>query len=181
MFDQHSLQDHGACHCKLTHGPPTDLEKNNILSPRQHGFWRKISCETHLLEFMEELTENMEACKQTDIVILDFAKSFDKVNHSLFLHKLHHYGVRGQVNRWIGGFLQDRKQAVVVDGAKSDCVAMKSGVPQGFVLGPSLFLVYINDLSGTVSSPLRLFADHTAIYRPITSGQDQTQIMISNN
>ena len=152
------------------------LEKNNILSPRQHGFRRKRSCETQLLEFMEELIENMEACKQTDVVIMDFAKASDKVNHSLHLHKLHHYGVRGQYNRWIGGFLQDRKQAVVADGAKSDSVAVKSGVPQGSVLGPSLLLVYINDLPGTVSSPVRLFADDTAIYRPVTSGQDQTQI-----
>ena len=152
------------------------LEKNNILSPRQHGFRRKRSCETQLLEFMEELTENMEACKQTDIMIMDFAKAFDKVNHSLLLHKLHHYGVRGQVNRWITGFLQDRKQAVVVDGARSDSVTVKSGVPQGSVLGPSLFLVYINDLPGTVSSPVRLLADDTAIYRPITTGQDQTHI-----
>ena len=78
---------------------------------------------------MEELTENMEACKQTDMVIMDFAKAFDKVNRSLLLHKLHHYGVRGQVNRWIAGFLQDRKQTVVVDGAKSDSVDVKSGVP----------------------------------------------------
>ena len=152
------------------------LRKNNILSPRQHGFRRKKSCETQLLEFMEELTENMEACKQTDTVIMDFAKAFDKVNHSLLLHKLHNYGVRGQVNRWIADFLQDRKQTVVVDGAKSDPVAVKSGVPQGSVLGPNLFLVYINDLPGTVSSPVRLFADDTAIYRPITTGQDQTCI-----
>ena len=151
------------------------LEKN-ILSPRQHGFRRSRSCEIQLLEFMEELTKNMEACKQTDIVIMDFAKAFDKVNHSLLLHKLYHYGVRGPVNRWIAGFLQDQKQTVVVDGAKSDSVAVKSGVPQGSVLGPSLFLVYINDLPGTVSSPVRLLADDTPIYRPITTGQDQTHI-----
>ena len=149
------------------------LEKN-ILSPRQHSFQCKRSCETQLLEFMGELTKNMEACKQTDIVITDFAKAFDKVNHSL-LHQLHHYGVRVQVNRWIGGFLQDQKQAVVVDGAKSNSVAVKSGVPQGSVLGPSLFLVYISDMPSTFSSPVQLFADDTTIYRPITSGQDQTQ------
>ena len=152
------------------------LEKNNILSPRQHGFWRKRSCETQLLEFMEGLTENMEAFKQTDIVIMDFAKAFNKFNDSLLLYKMHYYGVRGQVNRWIWWFLQDWKQAVVVDGAKPDSVAVKSGVPQGCVLRPSLFLVYINDLPSTVTSPVRLFADDTAIYRPITSGQDRTQI-----
>jgi len=152
------------------------LERNKILTPRQHGFRSKRSCGTQLLEFMEELTENMEKCEQTDIVILDFAKAFDKVNHSLLLHKLHHYGVRGIVNKWIEGFLGDRQQAVVVDGAKSDLVGVKSGVPQGSVLGPSLFLVYINDLPKNLSSPTRLFADDTAVYRLIQSGQNQTQL-----
>ena len=152
------------------------LESNNILSPRQHGFRRGRSCETQLLEFTEELTETMENCGQTDIVIMNFAKAFDKVNHSLLLHKLHHYGVRGQVNGWIRGFLENRRQAVVIDGTRSDFVKVKSGVPQGSVLGPCLFLTYINDLPENLSSQTRLFADDTAVYSPISSNQEQEEL-----
>ena len=149
------------------------LEKNNILLPRQHGFRRKRSAKSSCWSTWRSWPRTW---KPANKLTMHFAKAFNKVNHSLLLHKLHHYGVRGQVNRWIADFLQDRKQTVVVDGAKLDPVAVKSGVPQGSVLGPSLFLVCINDLPGTVSSPVRLFADDTAIYRPITTGQDQTHV-----
>ena len=164
------------------------MESETTLTPREKSptktSWFQVTATTLLTQwktriFLPAFFKRASArtgCKQTDIVIMDFAKAFDKVNHSLLLHKLHHYGVRGQVNRWIGDFLQDQKQPVVVDSAKSNSVAVKSGVSHGSVLGPSLFLVYINDLPSTVSSPMRLFADDTAIHRPITSGQDQTQI-----
>ena len=152
------------------------LEENSILTPHQHGFRKKRSCETQLLEFAEELSENMERGGQTDIVILDFAKAFDKVNHSLLLHKLHHYGVGGKINKWIEGFLSNRLQAVVVKGARSDYVSVRSGVPQGSVLGPSLFLVYINDLPEQLTSLTRLFADDTAVYRLVASSLDQDQL-----
>ena len=152
------------------------LEENAILCPQQHGFRRQRSCETQLLEFAEELSRNMEGGAQTDIVIMDFAKAFDKVNHSLLLHKLHHYGVRGSVNRWIEGFLSGRRQAVVVDGEASELADVRSGVPQGSVLGPCLFLAYINDLPDQLTSLTRLFADDTAVYRLVTSSQDQSQL-----
>ena len=125
---------------------------------------------------MGDLTENMEGGRQTDIHIMDFVKAFDKVSHSLLLHKLHHYGIIGKVNRWIGSFLINRCQAVVVEGVHSDFVSVKSGVPQGSVLGPCLFLVYINDLPERLTSLARLFADDTVVYRAVMSYLDQTQL-----
>ena len=155
----------------------THLENNNILCDEQHGFRAKRSCETQLLELTHELFNNLEQGRQTDILILDFAKAFDKVNHSLLIHKLHYYGVRGDINRWIKDFLSGRQQAVVVNGEHSDLVPVKSGVPQGSVLGPCLFLAYINDLPANLKSKARLFADDTAVYNVVrnTDGRDQLQ------
>ena len=89
---------------------------------------------------------NLECSKQTDVLIMDFSKAFDKVNHSMLLHKLQRYGVQGTTNTWITNFLNNRRQAVVVSGASSHFVNIMSGVPQGSVLGPCLFLAYINDM-----------------------------------
>ena len=150
------------------------LEGHGILCDQQHGFRKKRSCETQLLEFTDELINNMAKGAQTDIQILDFSKAFDRVNHSLLVHKLYHYGVRGTLNRWISDFLRDRKQAVVINGAKSDFINVESGVPQGSVLGPCLFLVYINVLPNRLTSSARLFADDTAVYSMVSSSEDQT-------
>ena len=140
----------------MSHG-----ENNNILYPLQHGFRRGRSCETQLIKFIDDLTSNLEEGQQTDILIMDFAKAFDKVDHSLLTHKLHHYGIRGEVNTWIKNWLKDRTQSVVVEGEKSEPVSVDSGVPQGSVLGPGLFLYYINDLPERLRSRVRLFADDT--------------------
>ena len=101
---------------------------------------------------------------ETDLILLDFSKAFDKVNHSKLIWKLHNYGIRSNVLNWIVAFLGDRAQKVVVGGEESDTVPVTSGVPQGSVLGPILFLVYINDLPDKVTSQVRLFADDTAMY-----------------
>ena len=149
------------------------FEIHCILSDNQHGFHRGRSCETQLLEFVEELTTNLEGGKQTDIIILDFAKAFDRVNHSLLVHKLQCYGIRGSTITWIANFLSDRRQAVVVDSSCSSYARVRSGVPQGSVLGPCLFLAYINDLPEKLTALSRLFADDTAVYRVVYSGTDQ--------
>ena len=105
---------------------------------------------------------------QTDILIMDF----DNVDHSLLTHKLHHYGIRGEVNTWIKNWLKDRKQSVVVDGEKSEPVSVDSGVPQASVLDPGLFLYYINDLPARLRSRVRLFADDTIAYLVIILQKD---------
>ena len=97
----------------------------------------------------------MEKGRQTDVMVMDFAKALNKVNHSLLIHTLHHYGIRNFINSW---------QAVVVDGAKSGYIPVRSGVPQGSVLGPWLFLIYINNLATRVSSLNHLYADDTVLY-----------------
>lgn len=148
-------------------------EDQNILCPEQHGFRKGRSCETQLLGLVDEITYDLERGKQTDLVIMDFAKAFDKVSHSLLLHKLNYYGIRGHINAWIQDFLLQRQQAVVVDGAQSSYVPVESGVPQGSVLGPSLFLLYINDLPRQTSSRSRLFADDTICQRTILEPSDQ--------
>ena len=96
----------------------------------------------------------------------------DNVSHSLLLHKLDHYGIRGKTNRWIQSFLTGRSQSVVVEGQKSQSVDVESGVPQGSVLGPSLFLFYINDIPTGIDSTVRLFADDTVVYLTISSDKD---------
>ena len=143
-------------------------ENNGLLYDLQHGFRRGRSCETQLIEFIDDLANNLDKGQQTDVLIMDFAKAFDKVNHSLLTHKLHNYGISGSVNRWIRNWLEGRTQTVVLEGQRSRSVSVDSGVPQGSVLGPSLFLYYINDLQENLNSTVRLFADNTIAYLTVT-------------
>ena len=151
-------------------------ETHGIIKEEQHGFRKRRSCESQLLGLVDELSECLASGKQTDILVMDFAKAFDKVCHALLLHKLSHFGITGSVNNWIRGFLNDRKQAVVVEGATSGLIPVESGVPQGSVLGPCLFLLYINDLPENLTSTTRMFADDTACHRDITSPIDQQSL-----
>ena len=98
---------------------------------------------------------------------LDFSKAFDKVNHSKLLWKLHQYGIRAHALGWIRAFLGNKSQSVILDGEEPDSVPVASVVPQGSVLGPILFLIYINDLPDLVTSSVRLFADDTTVYLTI--------------
>lgn len=142
------------------------------MSNRQHGFRVRRSCETQLIDFTQELARNLDKGQQIDAVVMDFSKAFDKVAHNRLLLKLENYGVGGRTLCWVRDFLHNRFQCVVVDGKSSDSGSVTSGVPQGSVIGPILFLVYINDLPDCVSSHTRLFADDTIIYRQIKTDDD---------
>ena len=148
------------------------LDTNGLMYDLQHGFRERRSCETQLVSLIEDLARKTSQRKQTDLILLDFSKAFDKVNHSKLLLKLHSYGIRNATLRWIRAFLSNRQQKVVVEGEESDSVPVTSGVPQGSVLGPILFLAYINDLPQDIVSQVRLFADDTAIYLTLDSKSD---------
>ena len=148
------------------------LNAHDLLYDLQHGFREKRSCETQLTMLVKDLARYVSKSKQTDLILLDFSKAFDKVNHSKFLWKLHQYGIRGHVLAWIRAFLGDQSQTVVLDGEESESVPVTSGVPKGSVLGPVLFLIYINDLLDELSSQVRLFADDMAVYLTIGDTDD---------
>lgn len=148
----------------ITSNLVSHFSKNNILYELQHGFREKRSCETQLLMLVDELARNIQHGKQTDLVLLDFSKAFDKVSHDKLCYKLHQLGVQGRNLAWIRGFLSNRTQKVIIDGECSSSIPVTSGVPQGSVLGPILFLAYINDLPAHIQSQVRLFADDTVVY-----------------
>lgn len=148
------------------------LNNNKILYELQHGFREQRSCETQLIQLVEDLSRQLIQGNQVDLVLLDFSKAFDKVNHLKLLFKLAQHGVRGNTLKWIKSFLVGRTQAVVLDGESSDEVPVNSGVPQGSVLGPLLFLLYINDLPEDIQSQVRLFADDTAVYLAVRNSSD---------
>ncbi len=152
------------------------LSDHNILLPEQHGFRSKLSCETQLVEVMHEWSQALDDTGQMDVILLDFSKAFDKVSHPKLLQKLSYYGIRGQSLDWIKAFLSHRTQTVAVNGCHSGLADVTSGVPQGSVLGPLLFLIFINDIAEEITSPLRLFADDSAAYRLIRSAADHATL-----
>ena len=150
------------------------LERHNILTDRNHGFRSGYSCETQLITTLHDLFESYDAGKQTNVVMLDFSKAFDTVPHNKLLHKLDHYGIRGPIHKWLTNFLtkKKKKKRVVQERVASGEATVDSGVPQGTVLGPLLFLCHINDLPEAVKSQVRLFADDCLLYRNISTPQD---------
>ena len=138
------------------------LVKHKLINPSQHGFLKARSCLTNLLCFLEEITKWVDEGSPVDVIYWDFQKAFDKVPHQRRILNLKSHGMG---NNWIEQWLTDRKQRVVVDGEVSSWKSVLSGVPQGSVLGPILFLVYINDLGEGVTGGILKFADDTKLFR----------------
>lgn len=161
------LLEHIICHHMLDH-----LDKHKVLTSLNHGFRSGYSCETQLVVTAHDLLGYYDKNKQVDTIILDFSKAFDTVPHKLLLTKLENYGIRGKLLTWTSNFLTQRQMCVIVDGEKSRHVPVDSGVPQGTVLGPLLFLCHINDLPEQVKSHIRLFADDCLLYRAINTFKD---------
>ena len=152
------------------------LHSTNQLSDAQHGFVPFRSCATQLLTTMEDCTGLLETGESVDVVYTDFQKASDSVPHHHLLSKLHSLGIRGKLLCWLKAFLTNRRQRVVVNGAVSGWCDVTSGIPQGSVLGPVLFTLYVNDLPEIVTSSVQLFADDMKIYRGIRSTVDHDQL-----
>ena len=144
------VMEHVIFHSIMEH-----LQNHSILSDFQHGFRPGYSYQTQLIDFIENIQHAMDQRKQADLILLDFSKVFDTVPHQRLLTKLAHYGIKGDIYKWINFWLSQRTQRVIVDGESSELVRVESGVPQGTVLGPLMFPLYINDISNGLTSNIR--------------------------
>ena len=149
------------------------MMENKLFADQQHGFVPNRSCMTQLLCVLEDWTKWIDNGNNIDTVFLDFQKAFDSVPYERLLSKLESYGISGKFSKWIKSFLSDRRQRVVVGNEKSEWENVKSGIPQGSVLGPTLFVLFINDLPEVVSSTIKIFADDTKMYRKVNNDEDR--------
>jgi hypothetical protein len=149
------------------------LDKYDLLNATQHGFRIGRSCLSQLLEHFDKITKLMEEGHEVDVVYVDFAKAFDKVDINIAMRKIRSLGITGLLAEWIHCFLSHRTQKVVVNSIKSSSQEVISGVPQGSVLGPLIFLILIGDIDqDIVSAFLSSFADDTRIGREVDCEQD---------
>ena len=141
--------------------------ENEILTDYQHGFVPGRSCATQLLQCVDYWTDMLDQGHSVDTIYLDFAKAFDSVPHERLLEKAKGYGIRGDVLEWIRLFIKGRRQRVVVNGKMSSRRDVTSGVPQGSVIAPLLFLLFINDIPNKIKCNIQLFADDAKIFKTV--------------
>jgi hypothetical protein len=156
---------------------------SNDIVQVQHGFMSKKSTSTQLVEFYDIIYKNVDNHIQTDVVYLDLAKAFDSVPHNLLLLKLKSYGIGGRLLLWFKVYLSNRRQRVVVEGNCSEYKRVLSGVPQGSILGPLLFVMYINDIVKEINNDsfLYLYADDSKLGRTIMTINDCTELQAELN
>ena len=148
----------------------------DLFCDEQHGFVPGRSCMTQLLTCIDDWSEALDKGEPLDAIYLDFKKAFDTVPHRRLIQKLKSYGIDGNVKDWIASFLNNRKQRVSINGHTSPWSSVTSGIPQGSVLGPILFVVFINDLPDVVKSVVRIFADDTKLYGSVATEGGRSQI-----
>ena len=149
------------------------MDEKGLFNSRQHGFRKNRSCLSQLLQHYQSLLDILEDKSVADVIYLDFSKAFDKVDHYILLQKLEKIGIKGRLLQWIENFLTSRTQVVAVDGSLSEIEGVISGVPQGTVLGPLLFLVHIGDIDSTLRyATASSFADDTRIMMKVGSSED---------
>ncbi len=139
------------------------LHTNNLIYKYQSGFLPGHSTVFQLIDIYNQICKAFDEKKSTCIVFCDISKAFDRVWHRGLLHKIRQYGITGNLNNWLSNYLTDRSQKVFVSTSYSDIQDIGAGVPQGSVLGPLLFLIYVNDIADSLTSMTRLFADDSSL------------------
>lgn len=148
----------------------------HLICLSQHGFVKNRSTESNLLKYLTIIKEWVKNGGQVDSIYTDFSKAFDKVSHRILLRKLKSFGIRNTLLNWFESYLQNRSQFVLIGGFKSARMVPTSGVPQGSILGPLLFILFINDLPDILKSNCLLFADDSKLFRKINDVADCYQL-----